>query len=258
MKTAYSIAFAQVVLLIPLALWRLIYPVTDWAMLALIIIWLMLYRGAYVPAAATFRARLGIELRSGSFLSRHLTGRFHASIKALAFSILATPVLAWQALTISPVEAIGFFTLCVISGIVVLALRLELGQHFTQWVARSASITIGAIVAAVLFVPIIAWINWSYTPHPAEIQNVSLVNAVLISIDNLPQRRGWVAEILTLFYAIDGAKLWLTVQFGSSSWVTGLYSIDAALTGFIFAQSSAILTSFITDEINTNSEKNEE
>jgi hypothetical protein len=257
MRAAYSIGLAQAALFFPLAMWRWIYPDSDWAVFSLIIVFLMLYRGAFVPAAATYRARLGIELRSGSVLSRYLTGRLHASIGALAFSVLATPVLAWQALTASPVEAIGFLALGIVSGTFVLALHAKLGQHFTQWVARSASIAIGALIAAILFVPVLAWINWSYVPHPAGILSDSLPDAVLNSIDDLPQRRGWIAELLTLFYAFDGAKLWVTVRFGSSGWITGLYSLDAALIGFILARSSAILTSLISDDIINSCAKEE-
>jgi hypothetical protein len=249
MKTPITIVIAQVALFIPLAMWRWIYPVSDWAVLPLLILWLMLCKGTYVPAAATYRARLSIELRSESFLSNYLTGRFHAGIAALVFSFLAMPVLAWQALTVTPAEATGFIVLGIFSSVVVSALHAWLGRHFTPWVARSASISIAAIFTAVIFVPVLACINWYYTPHPAEILDSSIADAISITIDDLPQRRGWVAEILGIFYAFDGAKLWLSTRFGSSGWITGLYSLDAAFTGFILARSSAILTSFLSDEL---------
>lgn len=64
-------------------------------------------------------------------------------------------------------------------------------------------------------------------------------------MQDLPQRRGWIAEILAPMYAIDTVKLWLVAQLGSSQLITVLFSFETALVSFVVAHASAVLTNFV-------------
>ena len=247
--TIGAIIGGQVALWLPLALWRWIYPLTDWSLLAFLLLGLLLLRAAFLPAVATNRARLGIELRAGSFLNNYLTGRLNAAFSAVAFTALALPVLAWQALTVPPETLLGFLALSLSAGGIALGVEAWLLRHFSPWLACTSSITIATLLAALFFVPLLAWLNWHYVSHPAEIMRQPMLETMASSIDNLPVRRGWPAEILSVFYAFDAAKLWLTVKFGASGWITALYSLDAALSGLVIARASALLTNLIARDM---------
>ena len=81
----------------------------------------------------------------------------------------------------------------------------------------------------------------------SDLSTANLSQAITLGINELPPRRGWIAEILSAFYAMDGAKLWLLLQSGSSRWATILFSIDSALGGFAVSASSSILSFLVTD-----------
>jgi len=250
-KVVHVIAavLATATLLMFLYLWRIFYPVSDWAIIFLLALAFLVFAAVFSPTASKYRARLRIEINETSPLSGWLTGRIHAGFVALAFTGVAMPVLAWQALTASWAEVMGFIALSVVSGSVMLRLYIWLGSHLSAWLARSAAITLAACAVGLIFIPLIIWINWGYAAHPGGIRIATLSQAVMISIDELPSRRGWIAEMLSFFYALDGAKLWLVVQLSPSRWATILYSLDASLVGFIVAKASAFLASFISNKI---------
>lgn len=233
----------------PLYIWRTVYPVSDLAAIFLVALAILLFAAVYAPTASKYRARLSIEVRDTSPLSKLLTGRLHAVFIALVFIALAIPVLAWQALTASSEEVIGLAVLCLVTSTFSLVLHGRLRSHLSPWLARSAAITLGALTVAVIFVPLIIWINWNYAVHSGEIRTATFIQSVTISIDELPSRRGWIAEILSVFYALDGAKFWLVVQNASSRWAAILYSLDTALVSFVVAQTSAYLANSISGKI---------
>jgi len=250
MKSACgSVVLATVSLYIPLLLWRSVYPTSDWGVIFLLILAFMLFGGAFSPAAATYRARLSIEIRKSSFLAGILTGRLHATFFALVFTGAAIPVLAWQALTASWPEILCFVFLSVTSSAFSLFTHAKLKQHLSPWLARSASITIGALGSAIIFIPIIMWVNWAYVTHAGQLRSDTLQQSIVFYIQKLPARGGWVAEILSVFYALDGAKFWLVMRLSSFNWILVLYAFNAALPSLFIAQSSAILSSFSENRI---------
>lgn len=249
LKSLRTIAVATVALFLPLHLWRTIYPFSDWAALPLSALAIALFIGTYAPAVSIYRARLDIAVHSTSPLSKLLTGRLHAGFITFVFIFVALPVLAWRSLTAEPVEVGAFIALSVGVSSLTIVTRTLLQPHLTLPFSRSVSIMIGTVAVAAVFVPLLAWINRNYVFQPGEFCEASLLQAVTFAINELPARRGWIAEILSVFYAMDAAKLWLVVQLGSSRWATIFFSLDSALVGFVVAHASAILTIFISDKI---------
>ena len=247
MKKLFAATLATVTLALPLHLWRVIYPASDWAALFLAALAAALFIVMYKISASLHRAKLNIAVLATSTYSKFLTGRLHAVITATAFIIVVLPVLAWQALTATIVEVAGLFILSVVAGSCSLAARIWLQRHLTPLFARSAGIKIGTIIPTIIFIPLLAWINWNYVAYSGEMRTANLSQAITFGINELPPRRGWIAEILSAFYAMDGAKLWLLLQSGSPRWVTILFSLDSALAGFAVSASSSILSLFVTD-----------
>lgn len=245
MKAIGIICLAAISLLVPLLLWSSLYPQSDWAAAVLIPLAIGIFIGWYAPAAALARARLQVAIRATSWLSRWMTGRLGAALAAFLFTLAAVPVLAWQALTAAPEEALGLAALPLVAGGLSLGVQAMLRPHMNPPFARSAGIAAGTWGAALMFLPVLAWLNWSFASHPGAFRGASLDQAVMLGMQALPERRGPIAEFLSVFYAWDAAKLWLAVTFGSWRGVTILFSINAALVAIIVARASAVLTDFV-------------
>jgi hypothetical protein len=242
-RHSLNACFGAALLLFSLNVWRLSYPYSDWAALALVPLAGALFLGQVSPKTNLYRARMRSTIRTESPLSGILTGRTTAILSAALFVLIAIPVLAWQALSSSVMEAFTMAILCLVAGLVFSKAHATLLFHFHPPFARAAAIVLGTWLVALAFIPVIAWVNWSIVSHPGEIQTASLKEAVELGWQELPLRRGWIAEILAPFYAFDAIKLWLVLQIEPSRWATILFSLDTALVSFILARASITLTS---------------
>ena len=187
-----------------------------------------------------------IALRSDSPFSKFFKGRLYAGFVALVFIGVALPVLAWQSLIVQPVEAACLLVLSVAAGSASLGISAWLQSHLTSLFAQSAGIKIGAIAMAIAFIPILIWINSNYVIRPGEIHTASLSQAIILAINELPARRGWISEVLSVFYAMDAAKLWIVVEYKGYRWVALLYVFDSALVSFVLASISTIIPNSIS------------
>ena len=240
-----KLGLTAIAFIIPLYLWRELYPLTEWSVLALLPLVAMIFWTMQKNAAAIYRAKLNVALRAGSPLSNLLTGRLSSGLLALGFVTAALPVLSWQALSSTPVEIIGISVLCLAAGATSIISQAWLAHHLHPPFSRTTGMAIGTCVAAIVFVPILAWINWSYVEYPGEIRDVSFWEAMQFGMNELPARRGWIAELLAVFYAAETAKLWLVLQYKSSTWVMALFCLEAALVAFIVAKVFVVLTEFV-------------
>ncbi len=236
---------AGVTLALPLYLWSTLYPATEWSLLAIVPLAVMLFIGSWTPAVALKRAWFLAALQPESSLSKILTGRIYAFTYSVIFIAIAIPILTWQALTAAREEILGLAALFLAASSLSLWMQPWLQHHFQQPFSCSAGITFGAWIAAIVFIPVIAWINWNFVYHPGYLQTSSLDEAIRQAMKELPPRRGWTAEVLAPLYAIEATKLWMVVQLGPSRWVTILYSLDTAFIGFIVAKTSTLLTNFV-------------
>ena len=112
------------------------------------------------------------------------------------------------------------------------------------------------LFAAVIFVPVLAWANWNFTPQPVAIRIASLEEALQLGFSLLPERRGWVAELLAPFYLLEYGKLWFVVQVHSPKWFSMWYSVDASLISLVAARASSILMSLVQVQIGRNNVAN--
>lgn len=238
---ARDMAAALLALGLPLFLWARLYPVTDWAALALGPLAVMLFAGVQDPALALNRARLAAVLHPGTLAARWLTGRLSALWRAGVFVLIAVPVLAWQALVTSGPELICLGLLCLAAGSLAAWLRRRLDRQVTPPFARWAALAGAAGIAAVAALPVLAWVNWALVPRPPGIGDQSLAEAVQAAMAALPDRRGWIAEGLAPIYAADAARLWAAVRFQGWVWPVILYCVQAGLVGAVVARSMTAL-----------------
>ena len=242
---------SALLLTVPLYLWRISYPLTDWAVIFLAVVAPMLFAGFYSRRKDLLWARHSAAVRAESRVSKFLRGKLRATIDSLVFVAFTVPILAWQALgTPDPIAPV-LVLLCMVASGMSLGFRCWLQRHFRAPFAASWSFALGAGAAAIVFVPILAWINWKYIVYPGEFLSLDFLEAVQFGIsEQLPPRRGWIAEILTLPFAIEAAQLWLTANCGSTmAWLPVVYSIYLALVAFVVARASTALASFAGDAL---------
>lgn len=239
-------SLAASVYLLSLYLWRSIYPLSDLGALFLIPLCVMIFFGTLAPANDLYRARALAAVRPSSPYLNLLSGRLRAILISTAFIITFTPVLAWLALTAHPVEIIAYIALCLLSAAISWALQIRLCRHLRPPFARATGIAAGWLLTATPFVFIIGWVNFKYSSFFESVQTLDLASAVLLSLENLPDRRGWLAELFSVFYATEATKLWLAVRIEQAGrWPGILFSLDSALVAFIVARSFLSTVEFV-------------
>ena len=226
-----------------LYLWSGLYPATDWAVLALIPLTVLLFTGSFCSSAAVYQASMEAAIRRESPLARLLTGKLRALFGATVFTLVAVPLLAWHAISSTYPELLLLAVLCFATALLFAFTEHKLLDHLTSPFARMTALSAGTLSTAVLFVPIFTWANWNFTPQPGEIRTADLEAALKLGFGQLPARRGWVAEFLAPLYALEYGKLWFVVQADSPKWFSIWYSLDATLISLVAARASAVIMS---------------
>lgn len=244
-SNAAIVVASGALLAVPLYLWRVLYPSTDWAALFLAPVALVLFLGVKKPLEAMLRARLAAMVLPNSRISRFVTGRIRAIIHSCVFVAVTVPILAWQALSASDLIALLLVVLCLAASTTALGVRRWLKHHLHHPYCAWLGANLGALIAGMVFIPILAWTTWNYVAFPGEFRTLGLWQAVQFGVaDQLPQRRGWIAEILAVPFAIESAQLWLIARYGAALWVTVLYSLYLALVAFVVARASTAVACF--------------
>lgn len=235
-------SLTAILIVLPLYFWRIFYPVTDWAIISLAFLAAVTFIGIFFSSASLFKAQMKVAVRSTSPHKKWFTGRLRAVFKAVAFATFATLILGWQAVTVPTEVAIALILLCVFASSTTFLSERFLENHLTAPFARVSGAYFGTAVATIVFLPVLVWINLSMVSYPAEFKTHSWSQLILIGQRELPERRGWISELLSVFYVLEYSKLWLVIQLGTSRWVAILYSLDTALGGLILARASAVLS----------------
>ncbi|MDU8912489.1 hypothetical protein [Aestuariicoccus sp. MJ-SS9] len=233
-----------------LYLWRVGYHFSDWAILALLPMAVLLFFGSWPLIIDPWKERLHLALLPQSPLSRLLSGKFRTAFLAMTFVFVSVALLAWQCLTASPLQATILLMLVFTAGFSFSWSQDFLVRHFRQPFARYWATSLGTWLVAAPFTLIIAWITWSSESQPGEMLTATFQEALKIGIDQLPARRGLIAELLSWLYAYDAAKLWLVIQYKEYRMLAVFFSLDAALLGFVLARASIIITNFIGMHMN--------
>ena len=249
-SSAAIVVATGVLLAVPLYLWRILYPSTDWAAVFLAALTVVLYWGCRKPLAAMLRIRFAAMILEESRIYGVVTGGIRAVIHSCVFVGFTVPILAWQALSASDPIGVLLLVLCLAASATALGARRWLQRHLHDPYCVWHGANLGAVIAGTIFLPILAWTIWNHVPIPGEFRILGFWEAMQFGVaDGLPQRRGWIAEILALPFAVESAQLWLIAKYGTSVWVTVLYSLYLALVAFVVARASTALACFAEDVI---------
>ena len=240
-----STSAMMVLLVLSLYAWRVLYPVTDIAVFGLAPLTAIVFLGTFHPAIGVHRAKMEAAIIPGTDVSKWLSGRLSTIAFSAVFTLIAVVVLAWQALTIAAAEAVTLLVLCFLASGFSFRAQSWLTSRLHPPFARSIGLGLGYAAAALVFVFILVWINYNYVTYPGYIRVSGLPETISRYIDELPVRRGPIAEVLSFFYAIDAIKIWFVANVGNSFWIRMLYCLDAALVAFVVAKSSTAITDFL-------------
>lgn len=228
-----------------LYLWRLSYTFSDLAALWLLLLAAMIFFGNWSLVIGHWLAERGIVLKPESWLSRWLSGRILALFSSTMLVGALVPFLAWKALNMSAVEAAVLIGLVFSAAWLFLWARGFVSRHFIPPFDRIHALRPSAWLVGVPFAIVLCLVSWRTTSVPLSMLDASFSEAVRSGFDALPERRGWIAEVLAFGHAFNAAKLWLMVQLRDYPLVAMLFNLDAALFGFLAARAAVVVTNFI-------------
>lgn len=245
----FSMILVLFVFVLPLFLWRLIFTKGDWAVLALLPLFFMIYKGCYEVLLRRRQAVLLAALQSNSALLGILKGRLTTFLPAFVIAILTTAVLAFEAITITPVELI------VLGGLGILALgsyKIFLGRlqsHFNEAFLPALATTLSVMLAGLAASPLYAWVELNHVIHPGFVQSLPLTEAIRTALEQSGLATGPVSEVLSAFFVLDTTKIWLVVNAEALGWpAPGIFTmvyiiVDTAIC-FLIARAIVAVAAF--------------
>lgn len=241
-----SIAFATTLLSgLLLYLWRFSYAFSDLAVLWLLLLSAMIFLGNWSLVIDQWLAERGIVLKPDSWLSNWLSGRILAFFSSILLVGALVPFLAWQVLNMSANEAGVLLFLVFSTACLFLWVRGFVGRHFMPPFDRILTLGPSAWLVGLPFAIVLFLVSWWTTNVPLSMIDATFSEAVRSGFGALPERRGWIAEVLAFGYAFETAKLWLVVQLRDYPLVALLFNLDAALFGLLAARAGVVITNFI-------------
>jgi len=210
-----KLSIALVVTLLPavfLWLWKLTYGFSDWAAVWLVCMAAMIFLGNWSITIDRWKAERGIVLRSGSWLAGWLTGRIGAFLSSTLLVFLLVPAMAWNALTMSGAEIVVFLALVFASAWLFLWVQSFLARHFIPPFDRILATGPSAWMVGLPFSVILFFVTWYAQSIPAEMLTADFSVTLRSGLGELPERGGWIAEMLAFGHAFEASKTWLVVQ----------------------------------------------
>lgn len=242
------LSIALVVTLLPavfLWLWKLTYGFSDWAAIWLLCMAAMIFLGNWSITIDRWKAERGIVLRSESWLAGWLTGRIGAFLSSTLLVLLLVPASAWNALTMSGAEIVVSLALVFASASLFLWMQSFLATHFMPPFDRIFANGPTAWLVGLPFSVILFFVTWYAQSIPAEMLTADFSVALRSGLGELPEREGWITEILASGYAFEASKIWLVVQMREYPLIAILFNLDMALFGFFAARASVVITHFV-------------
>lgn len=229
-----------------LLVWNLGFQRTDWAVLALLPIAVFIFYGAWPLIAEPYAAQLGVALRRDSSIGKYLKGYFRAALISGLLAIGAVSMLAWQALDPTPIHALlmglAFLLSCFVLGVI----ERSFLAHFHPPFARSFAAFWATWIAAFVFWLIFAFETWTWQPMGQILATATINQAINVRLGDLPDRDGWVTNMVSVFYSYEALKAWLVFQMPQYRWVGVLFSLDSALFSFVLCRSAIAIANFCT------------
>ena len=235
-------ASATLVFVVLLASWHVSYAYTDFGILPLLGLALMIGYASFRLTVAIHGARRSVVVRPGSPWTPWLTGRLSASLIACGTIIVIIPVLAWTSLTVGPAEAACLLAIFAASGLLSQWFHTVFTAHLTPPFAEGWSVAAAVLIVGCCAVMVLFTLNEALFTHPAVELSGDFVPTFQSVMSHLPERRGWVSEILSVPAAVEAAKLWFTATYADYWPAVTAYCLQASFVAFAVAQAGALMS----------------
>ena len=229
---------------LPLFLWQELYHRTDWAVLALVPLTTMVCIGSYQVILCRRRALLLAVLQANSWLTPILSGQIFSALAAVVITAATVPLLAYKALSAPMPELLVLAALSVAAVAFFQVFQAILQKHINDAFLPSASTWSSVALSGSIFLAIHVWAGLNYVRYPAYIKELSFSETMIRAMESLPERGGWIADILSIFYTMDDAKLWLVVRAGGTTVPAFIFTIYGALICFLVARAIVAVAAF--------------
>jgi hypothetical protein len=195
-----------------LHLWRLLYPVGDPAILLLVVLGLLVWRGTYrrsVIRRMTWRRAI---LRTDSWLYEIFQGRVMAHLMGFVAALATVVTLADFALTASVREGGLAIGLCLTTGLVLAFAARWAAMHTRRDLVLVVAGPIAATVMGLIGTAAFFWVGWYLEPAPAAADAPNLSAAISQGQSVLPPRDHIVAWAIGLPRSLETAGWVLAKQ----------------------------------------------
>ena len=211
-----------------LSMWRLCYPHSYWAIVAIIPLWTIVFAGTYQNSLEKHRALMLATLRTTSKPMLLFNGRVTSALSAFFISSasVSVVVLSSQFSTVTQLLAILFLTAAsvLMHSASRKLLHLSVQPLALSWVSASAAI----ILTTSVFIIPFAVFEWTLVERPGYIR-LSFDEAMSASLAQLPRRNDALNEAVSIFQVIAATKLWLASRFTGTAIPGVLYAVQSAL-----------------------------
>lgn len=194
-----------------LACWRLFYPVSDAALLLLLVLALMIWRGTFLRVLTRRTIWRNAIWRPGSVLSWLLTGRLGAHIAGLGAAILAVPTLAHYVLGATPMDLAIAATIVLAAGLVQIWLAGAMVSQLRGPLALPMATPAAFWLVGLSGTTALLWVNYTQTAAPAYLDASSMAETIAAAQANLPPRDHTAAQVLAGLRSFEAAS-WRLAQ----------------------------------------------
>jgi hypothetical protein len=199
--------------------------------------------GSYQVILRRRRALLLAVLQANSWLTPILSGQIFSALAAVVITAATVPLLAYKALSAQMAELLVLLALSVAAVAFFQVFQAILQKHINDAFLPSASTRSSVALAGSIFLAPHVWAVWNYVRYP-DIKELSFSQIMIRAMEPLPERGGWIAEILSIFYTMDAAKLWLVVQAEKTTVPALIFTIYGALICFLVARAIVAVAAF--------------
>ncbi|XOY55411.1 MAG: hypothetical protein ACMUJK_11655 [Rhodobacterales bacterium] len=235
-------------------LWSVLFIYSDWAILALIPLTVIIANSIWPLTFDPWKARWDIAVRSESTWKKWLTGRLRAILLSCAFTLGSVTLLAWQAIRASTAEAALMLVILFVSALSYSFAQRFLLRHFRQPFARAFATS---LVTWCLAIPVtigIAVVSWNYALIPGSMIDAGFQEVLQIGLLQLPTRDGWLSSIFSVLFGYEAVKIWVVVQLREYPVLGWIFSLDAAVFSFVLCRTSIIIAQFVEVHVLTKDE----
>jgi hypothetical protein len=228
--------------------WKLAFQQSDWSVLFLIPLTLLLFGGSYKLSLDNWNAKFDLTVKQESKFYSILTGKITATIIGVIFSFSSITILAWQTLQASNIKLTMMALFAAATNIIYLFLQEYIAKHFHDPFDRNISVRITTLAVSIVCFLFLWYHAFHFETHSGKLINADFSQAIEIGFSKVPNQESLFANFLAIPFVHETLKVWGLIQIKDSSFigpVSLIMCLDAALISFLLVRANVILVQFI-------------